>query len=208
MTPSAAPIALVALLLVGPIVRAEPPDAAAERQRIAAARTAAEQRYAERERECRQRFAVTACIDDAQRERRATLGALRREQNLLEEGQRQTRAAERQEMLDERAQAEAARASATAARQPRTTPGGTPEQPHPHATVPGSAPVPSDVLKSPGHLPGGPRPASEEARSRATFDAAQRAAEAHRAEVEAKNARRAASKKPAAPLPVPAASGL
>jgi len=209
MTRLAAPIALTALLLAGAIVRAEPPDVAAERQRIAAARTAADQRYAERERECRQRFAVTACIDDAQRERRATLGALRRELNLLEEGQRQGRAAERQEMLDERAQAEAARASASAARPPRSAAsGGAPEEPHPHATAPGNAPVPSAVLKSPGRLPEGPRPASEEARSRATFDAAQRAAEAHRAEVEAKNARRAASKKPAAPLPVPAASAL
>jgi len=188
MTRSAAPIVLMALVvLVGPVVRAEPPDAAAERQR----------------------FAVTACIDDAQRERRATLGALRREQNLLEEGQRQARAAERQEMLDERAQAEAARASAAAARPPRSAAsGGAPEEPHPHATAPGHTPVPNAVLKSPGRLPEGPRPASEEARSRATFDAAQRAAEAHRAEVEAKNARRASSKKPAAPLPVPAASGL
>jgi len=195
------------LLLSGVAARAEPPDVAAERQRIEAARAAAEQRYAERERECRQRFAVTACIDDAQRERRATLGALRREQNVLDEGQRQARAAERREELDLRARTDAERASA-AARSPRAASGGAPEQPHPHASDRPAAPAPNPVLKSPGQLPGGPRPASEEARSRATFDAAQRAAEAHRAEVEAKNARRAGSKKPAAPLPVPAASDL
>ena len=55
MTRLAAPIVLAALLLLaGAIVRAEPPDVAAERQRIAAARAAADQRYAERERECSQ----------------------------------------------------------------------------------------------------------------------------------------------------------
>ncbi|HUP09085.1 MAG TPA: hypothetical protein VMU47_18130 [Caldimonas sp.] len=199
--------ALATLLVLAGAARAEPPDVAAERQRIAAARAAAEQHYAERERECRQRFAVTACMDDAQRERRATLGALRREENVLDEGQRQARAADRREELDERARTDAQRASAPA-RSPRAASGGAPEQPQPHASERPAAPAPNPVMKSPGRLPGGPRPASEEARSRATFDAAQRAAEAHRAETEAKNARRAESKKPAAPLPVPAASDL
>ena len=207
MTRLAASLAML-LLLFGGVARAEPPDIAAERQRIASARAAAEQRYAERERECRERFAVTACIDDARRERQATLGALRREQNLLEEGQRQARAAERRELLDERAKAQAARASEAAAAPPRT-PRTAPEQPHPRASAEArSAPAPHDVLKHPGQLPGGPRSAADEARSRAAYDAAQREAETHRAEVEAKNAHRAASKKPAAPLPVPAASDL
>ncbi|MDQ6681514.1 MAG: hypothetical protein M3Y67_11215, partial [Pseudomonadota bacterium] len=43
----------------------------------------------------------------------------------------------------------------------------------------------------------------QEARSRATFDAAQRAAQAHRLEVEQRNSARAAKHKPAAPLPLP-----
>jgi hypothetical protein len=48
----------------------------------------------------------------------------------------------------------------------------------------------------------------QEARSRATFDAAQRAAEAHRLEVEQRNSERAAKHKPAAPLPVPPAASI
>ena len=57
----------------------------------------------------------------------------------------------------------------------------------------------------------GPKPQSKEAarsaedlaRKRSTFEAAQRAADEHRMEVEARNAARAAKKKPAAPLPLP-----
>jgi hypothetical protein len=201
----AARIVFAALVLAGAAARAEPPDVAAERQRIAAARTAAEQRYAQRERECRQRFVVTSCIEDAQRERRATLGALRREENVLDDGQRQAKAAERREMLHERAATEATRASEAVARPPRGAASGVPlDRPDIQVRTRRSPPAPQDLLKSPGPLPGGgPRSAEEEAKSRAAYDAAQRDAAEHRGEVEAKNARRAKDKKPAAPLPVP-----
>jgi hypothetical protein len=197
------------LALAAGALRAEPHDVAAERQRIAAARAAAQQRYVERERECRTRFVVTSCVEDAQRERRATLAALRREENLLDEGQRQARAAERQEMLRERAQAEAARARDAQARPPRSAASGASlDRPSLQAKTRkgGTPPTPKDLLKSPGSLPGGPRSPEEEARSRAAFEAEQREAAEHRAEVEAKNARRAATKKPARPLPVPPAA--
>jgi hypothetical protein len=184
---------------------AEADDIAAERARIAAARSAAEQRYVERERECQQRFVVTSCVEDARRERGATLSALRREQNLLDDRVRQARAAERRDELRERAESESARASAP--RPPREAASHASfDRPGPPADPASkSPPQPHPVLKgNPGAVGEERRSAEQEARSRATFDAAQREAAQHRAEVEAKNASRAASgKKPAAPLPLP-----
>jgi hypothetical protein len=199
------------ILLVLPLaaaraaLAAEPDDIAAERARIATARAAAEQRYVEHERECQKRFIVTSCVDEARRERSATLSALRREQNLLDDRVRQARAAERQEELRERAQTEAARASAP--RPPREAASNVPfDRPTQAAgAAPRAQPQPNPVLKGgAGSLGERPRSAEQQARSHATFDAAQREAAQHRAEVEAKSARKAAEgKKPAAPLPVP-----
>ena len=57
------------LWLVGALAAAAPARAAesddAERHRIAEERAAIEARYAARTRECRDRFIVTSCVDDA-----------------------------------------------------------------------------------------------------------------------------------------------
>ena len=71
----------------------------AERERIRAERAQAEQVFAARERECRDRFAVTRCLDEARRERRATLEHLNRQQGVLDEAQRKQRAAQRMESI-------------------------------------------------------------------------------------------------------------
>ncbi|HEV8112650.1 MAG TPA: hypothetical protein VGR31_07725, partial [Planctomycetota bacterium] len=63
-----------------------------ERARIASERAEVEKRYAERERECRERFVVTSCIDDAKRERRMSLDALRARELKLDEETRRARA--------------------------------------------------------------------------------------------------------------------
>jgi len=188
-----------------PARAAEPDDITADRARIAAARAAAEQHYADRERECRQRFVVTSCVEEAKRERGATLSALQREQNLLDDRVRQAQAAERREELRERAQAEAARASAP--QTPRDAASHAPSDRPTHAADAASKapPQPQPMLKGGVGVVGEERrSADQQARSRATFDAAQREAAKHRAEVEAKSASKAASgKKPAAPLPLP-----
>ena len=184
-------------------------DAARERQRIAAERATAEARYTQQERECAQRFVVTSCTEDAKRERRETLTRLRREQNQLDDNLRKARAAERAEELRRRA------AEAEGRQDPRA---GAPREPHRRASpepsrrpertaeaASASAPKPSRVF-GPRRPPSEDREAErsqQEARSRATFDAAHREAEAHRAEVERRNAERAAKRKPAAPLPLP-----
>ena len=187
-------------------------DAARERQRIATERAAAEARYSQQERECAQRFVVTSCTEDAKRERRETLTRLRREQNQLDDNLRKARAAERVEELRGRA-AEAAGRQEPKAVAPREPHRRAPPEPsrRPARTVDAAsapAPKPSRVF-DPRRPPPEDREATrsqQEARSRATFDAAHREAEAHRAEVERRNAERAAKRKTAAPLPLPPAA--
>ena len=64
-------LATLALVATAPV----PAHAAdsGERARIASERAEVEQRYAERERACGERFVVTSCVDDAKRERRETV---------------------------------------------------------------------------------------------------------------------------------------
>ena len=50
-----------------------------ERARIANERAAVESAWAARERECATHFAVTACVEDAQRQRHTALAGLRRQ---------------------------------------------------------------------------------------------------------------------------------
>lgn len=70
-----------------------------ERERIRLERVAVDAVYVARERECRTRFAVTSCLDDAKRERRQALDRLRRQEALLDETRRKERAAKRMEEI-------------------------------------------------------------------------------------------------------------
>jgi hypothetical protein len=198
---------------------------ATERQRIASERAAAEARFAARERECRTRFVVTACIDEAKSERRDTLDKLRARQLGADEVRRRERAAERQSELAEKAaedarlekeraaRAAAASASGAASQAPRlriSSPrrGAAPER---AASAAGAA-TPRD--SGPDKAFGLSRRASEpaavrhdrEARSRAAFEKRQRQAAEHREESATATLRRMASKSPAAALPAPSAA--
>ena len=196
-----------------------------ERQRIASERAAAEVRFAARERECRTRFVVTACIDEAKSERRDALDKLRARQLGVDEVRRRERAAERQSELAEKAaedarldkeraaRAAAASASGAASQPPRiriSSPrrGAAPER----AASAASAPTPRD--NGPDKAFGLSRRVSEpasvrqdrEARSRAAFEKRQRQAAEHREEATTATLRRMASKSPAAALPAPSAA--
>ena len=81
-------------------------DDRAERERIASERAATEARFVEQERACQQRFAVTACVQEAQRERRASLARLRGQQTQLDDEKRRQRAAERTESIRSKAEKE------------------------------------------------------------------------------------------------------
>jgi hypothetical protein len=206
-------VSLVALFIGGGLVAAQVPSAAdlrKERDRIAHERAAAEARFNERQRECLTRFVATSCVEDAKRDRRETIGRLRNEQIVLEENDRRARAAARTEAIRRKTEAAAVRSDRPvdeASREPKSP---RPERP-PRAAraaeaasaVEGRSPRAGKSLLPPSHAKSPARSADDQARSRATFEAAQRAAEEHRAQVEARNAARAARRMPAAPLPLP-----
>src|SRR5450432_402848 len=87
-------VALLASVTLAGVAAAASADDT-ERQRIATERAAAEARYVARERECRERFVVTSCVDDAKRERRQVLDALKARQLRLDEAKRRARTDER-----------------------------------------------------------------------------------------------------------------
>lgn len=197
---------------------------AGERQRIAGERAAAEMRYAARERDCKTRFVVTACIDEAKSERRDALDKLRSRQLGADEARRRERAAARQSELSEKAAEDArvekeraARATASgasgAASQPARIRVSSPRRGAPPERAASAANVPAARASGPDQVFGfSPRPSEtaaarqeHEARSRAAFAKRHRQAAEHREEATTATLRRMASKSPAAPLP--AASG-
>lgn len=185
--------ALVVALLSTLVGMAHAAEGSAERERIATERAAAKARLAEQERSCREQFVVTACVEAAQREERATLTRLRRAEQVLDDAQRREAAARRRQSIQERGAGQAARASAAAASEPQ------------HRTEPRPAPAPHPVLPArgePAPVDQGARRAAEQ-RNEAEFNDRARAARAHRDEVEKRNAARAASGKAAAPLAAP-----
>lgn len=95
-------------------------ELASERQRIDAERRNIAARFAQEERACHQRFAVTDCLNRNLNWQRAALADLRRQEVLLNDNERQRRAAERLDRLDDKAQGRAADAADRPAVEPRT----------------------------------------------------------------------------------------
>ena len=189
-----------------------------ERSRIAHERADIEAHYAERVRACSERFVVTSCVEDAKRDRRRGLDALRARQLKLDEESRRARAAARRAELAAKAaedvrreQERAARAaSAPAPRAPRSLEPRRDTAPESARSAHEPRDRPRSAAERLGIKParrGDPeeRKAREE-RSRAAYEARQREAAEHRQEV-MENLRKRAEKGPAAaPLPVPGAS--
>lgn len=93
MTPAWIAFVLSATLL--PQARALTP--VDERQRIASERAQVQAAFAQRERECHERFMVSDCLEKARRDRREALERLRYQDVILDEAQRRQRAVERME---------------------------------------------------------------------------------------------------------------
>jgi len=173
-------------------------DDRAERGRIAQERSEATALHDQRRRECEQRFAVTACVEEARADHRQTLMRLRRQEALLDEAQRKERAAQRLAAIERKRSEECTRvaaprgqirASAPAARQPAVA----------------AAPAAERAAASSAPSAAGAGSAAE-ARSRARFDARQLEAATRRDAAEQRRIEREKSGKPrAAPLPDPAA---
>lgn len=171
----------------------EPPEALAERQRIAAERAAVEADAAQAEAECRTRFAVSGCVADVQARRRAALAPLRERELALDDAKRKAAAQQSAQRI------EAKRAEAASAPPPQ----------------PASASVRARAPASAAQAGARQRKPSKTADDAA--EAAQRAAEqqqrlseaaAHRQDVERRNAERAARGKKSQPLPVPSAASV
>jgi len=189
----------------------------AERHRIAAERAAIEARYAARERECRDRFIVTSCVDDAKVERRRGLDALRARQLKLDEEKRRERTADRNAELAAKAADDARReqertargASAPAAREPRSL-----EPRHETPAGPAASSTaarhdrPGAAVDGMGKKADRTETAAErrdrEERHRASFESRQQEAKEHQQQVLDKAAQRQKERPPATPLPVPA----
>jgi len=191
----------------------------AERDRIKAERSVIDTRFAQEQKACRARFAVTDCVHRAQRERNAAVADLRRQERLLNEAERERRAVERRKELDarnapeRRAQEEARRRQAVIEQGEREARAAEKAQKKAEGDAKKAAQVPREPKAAPGaHGPQGtarvPRaptahgPTPEEAaKNRATYEARLRAAEEHNAQLRERVAKR---KKPAASdLPVP-----
>jgi colicin import membrane protein len=161
-------------------------DRAAQRQRMARERAEAQAAYRRDEAACRQRFAVTPCIDEARARRRGVLERLDHEQAVLDEWDRKRRAAERMERIEEKLrQAES-----------RPRPGMVVKPRHPAASAPASEPA-TPRRSADTHDP----KAAEAAHHRRN-----ESAERHRAALERRHAERAARRPPAASLPATPAS--
>jgi colicin import membrane protein len=198
-------------------------QASEERARIATERAAVEARFLGRERECRQRFVVTSCLDEAKAERRQALDQLRARQLVLDEARRHSRSEQRKAELADKAAEDARRGSARVVQAAASAasagalpgPGRPFEQPRPE-TAKGATGGLHDRTRSPGSGVGIEAPQQEskelrdrrEASRRRAFEARSAEAAAHRAEVIERTTKQMAQKAPAAPLPVPrAASG-
>ena len=104
MKPAWLAIALSAALLPQALA-VTPGEERRERERIASERAQVQALYAQRERECQQKFIVTACLEEARRTRREALERLRREDVLLDEAQRRQRARQRMEDISSKVSA-------------------------------------------------------------------------------------------------------
>jgi hypothetical protein len=177
----------------------EPEPASAERRRIAEQQDQARARFVQEERECQQRFVVTACVDEARRRQREQLASLNRQSAVLDDSERRQRAADRSLAIRERISAEEARQRQPASppREPRTL------LLKPPAEVPGGAATMAPAAAAASA--GGAQRQAREARSRATFNARQAEAQSHREGAERRALQRQLNRGAAAPLPVPSA---
>ena len=196
--------------------------------RIADERTAANARFAAQERECRTRFIVSSCIEDAKRERRKELDLLRARQIVVDEARRRERASERRTELANKADEDAKRqaersaraasaASSGAASQPARGPliaPGRPVSPASDAASAGATGASAVRPRTPtkGLSPGAHPPTSaaereaQAARRRAAFETRQQRAAEHRDDSATQVVRRMSTKTPSSSLPAPSSA--
>ena len=95
-------IVVLGLALSGLVAQGQNFSIEAERARIGSARAQQEHTFQVAEQACYQRFAVSDCLRSARAERRAAMHALRREELILNDLQRQTKAAAALDRIEQR----------------------------------------------------------------------------------------------------------
>jgi hypothetical protein len=163
-------------------------------EQIAAERRQVESTFAQAQAECKQRFQVTQCVDDARAARRGALAPLQQQQNLLDDAKRRERAAQRLQLIQTRAAPASAVALPLQSKAPRTL-----QASASSAAVPHEAKNPAAALAT-GAALAHQRQAAAQARQQQAADHAQALQE--------RNARLDARRPPAASLPVPQASAV
>ncbi len=157
-----------------------------ERAQIRARGDAVEAQHAQREQTCRKQFVVTQCLEKARADKQESLRALRAQELALDDAQRRQRAQAQGKRMAEKAQARA---------QPKPVP--PPKEP--------LVPIARQTIKPASASASATDRSAAEKRQREAFNARHREIQAHRAEVEKRNAERAKRKVPK-PLPVPASA--
>jgi hypothetical protein len=177
------------------LAAAEPP-AQARRQQLAEQRRQIDAAHASRAAECRSRFVVTACLETAQRERREALQRVKHEEAALDDAERKQRTIEREQRIAEKRRLAAERSVQEPVE--RVT----------RAAVAASTAATPASAHERSQAPHKPSAADEDDRLRRASATRQRLAEAeaHRRDVERRNAEHAAQHPRVAPLPVPGAS--
>jgi colicin import membrane protein len=165
-------------------------DEPAERDQLRRDRQAIEARHGQREQTCRQQFVVTPCLEAARADKQKALQAVQARESALDDAQRRRRAEIQAQRVTDKARAAQAREESKALKEPRP----------PRVVAP--KPVKTQSTKA-----SQPDRSAAEKRQREAFDARQREIQAHREEVEKRNAARAA-RKPPVPLPVPASAAV
>ena len=184
------------LSLCGAAQAAEATSDAAQRQQIKTERADAEARFKQAEADCNKRFIVSSCIAEAQAQRRGAVNELRMRELALDEAKRKADA-------EESARRVQAKQDEAASRPP----------PVPRAA---SAPPGAAASAANGRAGGERARARSKTADEATAAAARVAAqqrrameaEAHRQDVEKRNAERVARGKKSTPLPVPTAASV
>lgn len=190
---------------------------AADRERISRARSEADAVLADKQAECRQRFAVNDCLLEARKEHRAVVDPLRKELLMLDDKQRRQRAADRNERIRAKTEAQTDAGSAPGATSFGSAEGfpGATVRPKIRSMMPSAssvepampaetaAPVASSAAVA-ADKPVVPPMTKTQARAEGYQTLRVRQAEARRQSVLQKNAERDAKKPPAKPLPVPA----
>ena len=173
-------------------------DDSVPRAAIAAERQSVQSRYAQAARACEAQFAVTACLDQAKRERRRELDRLAGEQAKLDQAVRQRRAAERRARIDDKQRAAAQLGPAPAASAPPRS-----AQRPARAAAQAASATPRQYKDTEERSAAA---ASAAAKRQSAAAQRQQDAQAHAEAVRRRNAERAKHRMPAAPLPPAAAS--